>query len=428
MAAEKKPLNALLKVVGNFFTKGQEKADTMLAEWEPVHDAYIGEVKAERERKMQEEVERQRKEEEAKRAEAERLEHERKAAEEAAAEARRKEAEEREKAEKAKREREEAERRAEELKAEERRLEKEKADRDRAEKEKNTQALRDIRRYLKDAEKLHALSETEEASEEELKLLDGLIRHGGTISLLAGPVASSHLLDDEQRTEIELVRGRLNEMRESANKQFNKREQKRREKEAKEAEEREAKLAAERKARQEEEDRKLAETKAKREEEERRAATAKAEKEASEKAARESRQSARESESEARDAGKGVAKAGLEADRAANRADRAETRLENTTEAELSRTRGDFTTAGQQRHWKHYITDEDALRGAIQGSMKLDHPQYAILVSLLAADDLNGAVYRYMMQNYRNWTKRERVDDVLAGVSFVYELDTKIRT
>jgi membrane protein involved in colicin uptake len=419
MAAEKSPLNKLLKVVGNFFTKGQEKAQALLDKWEPVHHAFLDKKRAETARRLEEEAALQREKERLAREAAERAEEEARAAEERAAEERRKEQEAREVAERAAREAEEAKARTAARLAEEKRLADEKKARDRAEKERNAESLKQIRVHMKTVEKLHQLDGVDEATPEEMIQLEDMVRHGGIIGLLAGPVAASDLLDDEQRTEIEAIRSRLNEIRTAKDANLNKREQTRREKERAEYEAQEAVAAAKRKAEREAEEKRLADAKAAREAEEAKAAKAKEEKEAANKAAREARGAARDAEGEARDLTREGQRNIVDAGRAANRATRTENRLENSTEADLSRTRGDWTTGSLTRHWKHFVTDEDALRAAMRAAMTV--PVYAELVDQLNSEDLNGAVYRWMRLHQGGWDGRERVDDALAGCVFCYE-------
>lgn len=422
---EKGPLNKLVKVVGNFFTKAEERIDALLAKYEPVHQAYLDKKKVETERKAREEADRQRAVEEENRRRADEAEAARKRADEEAAAARRRQEEETRRAEEAERDRRAAEERAALAKAEEERLAREKRERDRAEKERNTANLRSIRNYLKDAARLHALAEAEEASDEEIRILDILIRHGGTIGLLARPVAESALLDDEQRAAVENVRTELATMRAAAIDRMGKREAKRRQKEADEAAAREAAAAEERKKVREAEEASLAEARKRREAEEAAAALAREEQKKAEAAAREARDQARGAEREGKQQAKVAEKAEEQADRAGNRADRTESRLENMTDADKSRTRGDYGTVGSLvRRWVHYITDEDALREAIIVQCKSS--EIAALLSQLGSSDLNGAVYRYMRMHQDGWRGRERVDDALAGCLFAYEQEARV--
>jgi len=414
--AEKGPLNKLVKVVTNFFTKADERMDGMLDTWAPRYQAYLDKKKVAAERKMAEEAEKQRQAAEAARLAAEAAEEERRKSEARAAEERRKEQEAREAAERAAREKEEAEARAAAAKEEERRLAAEKAAKDRAEKEGNVTALREIKALMKTAEKLHLLGEADEATEDEIKALDELIRPGGTIGTQAGPVASSALLDDDQRTDIEAVRGRLTALRDAINARFNKREQTRREKERKIAEEADAKLAEERRLAREAEDKKLAEARAKREEEEAAVERAKQEKKDSEARAREARGEARSAESGAKAAGKTADRHETDAQRADNRADRVENKLENSTDAELSRSRGDLGTVGSlTRRWAYYITDEAALR-AVSGPLG-EH---------LTTTALEGATFHWMRAHQPGWAGQTRVENALPGVVFAYEQEARI--
>jgi len=415
---EKKPWSGLVNVVLNFFTKSDEKIGELLDEWQPRHQAFMDLKKEESRRKAEEEAEKQRAAAEASRLAAEKARAEEEAAKARAEEERRKEQEERDKAEKAAAEAKAAQERAEAAKAEEKRQADERRARDKAEKDRNEESLRSIKRHMKDVEKLNQLSETEEATPEEAEHLDQLIRHGGIVGLLAGQVANSTLLDEEQRTEIESIRARLNDLRNVVNARLNKREQAKREKARKLAEDAEAKAAAERKAKREEEDRKYAEATKKRLDEEAAAAKAKDEKAVADKAARDARNAARESEADAKDASKEQRLHSTDADRSANRAERIDNKLGNSSDSDLSGTlRGDLGTKGSlTRRWGYIITDEAALREVC-----------GVLGEHFATPALEGAVYRWMGAHQASFVG-ERIEGRLPGVTFMYEQGSRIAT
>jgi hypothetical protein len=425
MKAEKKPLNAILKVVGNFFTGRFEKAEKLLEKWKPVHQAFLDKKKDAAIKAAQAEAERLREAERVatKAAEAAKLaqaESERKAEEK-----RKEEEAARLAAQKAEDERIASVARAEAAKIEERRQADERKARDRAEKDAIAVNMREIREFMREAEKLNTAADSEEISDDDAARLDVLIRAGGTIGELARPVASSMLLDDEQKERINVVRARLGELRDAQNARFGKREQKRRAAEAKAEQERLDREAETRRLQREEDDRAAAAARKVREDEEAAAAKAKADRKAAEDAGRAAKDAAREHEGDAKGAGREVRQAGADADRSASRADRLETKLGNSTEADLSRTRGDLGTVGSlSRNWKHAIVDEDALRAALHSSITV--AEYAILADQLNSEALNGAVYRFMRLHQDGWRGRERVADVLAGVVFSYETEARI--
>lgn len=413
---EKKPLNALVKIVGNFFTGRAEKADKMLAQWMPVHETFLRrKADAERARAEAAAAEQREKERIAREA-AERAAAEQRAAEERAAEQRRIEAEEREKAEKAKRDREEAERRAAEAAAKEKAEREAKAARDREEKERNNVGLREIRGHLREAENLHTLVAADEASESEIARLDELVRPAGIISNIAGPVAASLLLDDGQTAQVAALRADMTKMRETLASNIGKREAAKREKARLEEEKRQQELAAERKRQADEEAARLEAARKVREAEEAAAEKAKAERLAAEQAAREARDRAASEQRDAKAAGKEARDQGAEADRSGNRATRTENKLENSSEADLSRTRGERgTVGGLARRWVRYVVDEDALRAAC-----------GPLGPYLTSDALEGACTNWMRAHQASFVG-ERVEPAeLPGVVFAYETEARI--
>lgn len=422
---EKKPLNALIKVVGNFFTSRVEKADGFLAKYGPVHETFL-QRKAERARKdAEEEADRQREAEQAARAAAEQARRDQEAAEARAADERRKEQEAREAAERARVEREEADARAAAAKERERQEAEARRTREKAEKEQNATALREIRPLLAEAEKLHNLAEADEASDTETARLAELTRPGGLIGELARPVSASLLLDADQVERVGAVRKRLGELREAGEARLGKRQRAAAEKARKAEEERQAQDSAVREAQRNADEERAATARREREEAEAAAQRARDDRAVAEQAARDARDAARAEEGSAKDAGKVAKGHDTEADRNANRADRIDNRLEKSTEADLSRTRGDLGTVGSlAKSWGHMIVDEDALREALRKAIKV--PAYVTLVDQLTSDALNGAVYRFMRLHQDGWRGRDRVEDALAGVVFSYDTAGRI--
>lgn len=413
---EKKPINALLKVVGNFFTGRAEKAEKMIEKHGPTHETFLLR-KADSERKKAEAAaELAREQERVAREAKEKAEAEQKAAEERATEQRRQEEQSRLAAEKAKKDKEEAEERA-RLAAEKEKAEKAaKAAKDREEKEQNNAALRDIRAHMREANKLHDLVSADEASEDELKRQDELTRAGGIISTLATPVAASLLLDDEQVAYMADLKTSLTSMRAAFGATLGKREATKREKARLEEDKRQEELAAKRRQEQADEDAHLAATRKEREAEEAKVEAAKEEKRKADEAARQARDQAAEETRTAKQAGRDARDHGADADRSGNRADRTENRLERSTEADLSRTRGDRgSVGGLARHWKRYVVDEDALR-AVCGP----------LGPFLTIDTLEAACTNWMRAHQAGFTG-ERVEvPELPGVVFAYETEARI--
>lgn len=425
LKTDKAPWKKALDVVTNFFKTGTEKLEALQDEWKPVHQHYMDLVRAEKVRKQEEEAERQRKKEEEARKAAEAAQREAEAAAAREAEARRKEEEARAAQAAAEAAKKKAEEEAAAAAAEEKRLAQEKKDRERAEKERNEDNLKAIRRHMKDAVKLHdAIGEAERLSEDaeqaDIDQLDALIRPGGIISVLAGPVAASMLLDADQTTEINEVKAKLEGIRAALHERLDAKEKRKRAAAAKKQAEADAIAAEARRKQREEDDRKAEEARKAREK-------AEAEKKEAEEAARKAREEGRDAREEARGAAKDQKLAGREvkahevtADRAANAADKIETYLSNATDAEIAGVlRGELGTRGSlTRRWTLAIVDEDALR-AVSGPAGPHFTQ----------DALNGAAYRWMMAHLGGWSGKDRVDGNevgLPGVTFAYQQGDRI--
>lgn len=415
-SAEKKPWDTLAKVVMNFFSKGEDRLDALIETWKPRYQAYLDAKEAENRRKAEEERKRQEEAAEAKRKEAEEADARAREAEERKRKAEEDERKAREETERLERERKEAEEKAEAAKVEAARIEREKKEREKKEREDNESGLRQIRRHMKDAEKLHALAEADEATDTEIAQLDAFIKPGGMIGILARPIGDSTLLSDEQKAEIDDVRKRLGEFRDAVNARFDKKEKKRREKEQKEAEERDRIAAEERdkkrkddeeRARKAKEDADAAEAAAKAAKEKHREAQA---------VVRQARSAGREASADIKDAERDATHAGREADRAENRADRLARKIENSTDADFSRTRGDLSVGSITGRWVYEIVDEEALR-------KVCGP----LAPHFMTDALEGAVYRWMGAHREGFTGERVTPAELPGVVFKWERDAAIR-
>lgn len=414
---EKGPWNKLVKVVTNFFTKADDRAKGLLDRWTPVYDAYLDAKATETKRQAEEEAERLRLEAEARRREAEEAAERKRKAEEAEAEARRREEEARRRAEEEKRKAEEAEARRRAAKAEEERLERERRDREKAEKQANKEGLAALQKLVRDAEALNALlGDDDEEPRSEAEEFDDLVRQGGRITQAAQPLLATELLDDDQKAQFAALRGRVTALRGAAIQRLDTKERRRRAKEAKAAEEAEKKAAEERRQQREAEEARLAKAKAERETHEKAAEDARLAAAAARKdvtaAKREGNQAAQTQKTAERE---GAARE-READRTENRADRLERKIEGATEADLSRTRGDYGTVGSlTRRWKHYVVDEAALR-AVSGPLG-EH---------FTSEALSGAAYHWMRAHQGGWDGRERIDDELPGCVFAYEQESRI--
>lgn len=412
---EKKPWDTLVKVVQNFFVKHDEKIDTWLAEWQPRHQAFLELKKEDTARKAEEEAARLREvEEKARTAAAE------KAEDALWAEARMELAEydERKAREREADLREDqmwAEARTELAQFEERRIAREKTARERAEKEQNGENLKAIRRHMKDVEKLNTLADADEANEDQIAQLDAFIRPGGVVSALAGPVASSTLLDEEQKVEVEELRLRLDALRTALNSRYDAKEQRKRAKALQEEQARQAVAAENRMWDDAYAELALYDARKATEQSSAKADQVKSDARDAVLDVRDARTAGTAAAKAGKQAAKDLKTLGADADRAANRADRIEDRLENSTDADLSRTRGDLGTVGSlTRSWKYRVVDRDALRGAC-----------GVLGPHLTDDAMDGAVFRWMRLNQADF-KGERAEGLLAGVVFVYEQGERI--
>ena len=417
---EKGPWTKIVNVVQNFFTTREEKIGGLLKEWGDVHEDYLQQKKDEAVRKAEEEAERQRQAAEA-------AQRDREAAETRAREARERE-EAAQKAEQEARDRaaaEEARARAaweaaDAAAAEERRIADERKARERAEKETNADNLKKIRGYMKEAEKLHTSIGTagDEADDAEIQQLDALIKAGGIVGLLSGPVVHSTLLDEAQTAEIGEVRARLGELRKAVGERLDAKERRRREKARKDEEVREAVLAEQRRKDREADEERSRLAREEREKAETEAAAARQGQKDAQAEVRAARGEQREAFSEQKAAGKVAGKAGQEADRAANRADRIDRRLENSTDADLSRERGNLGTVGSlRRDWKCYLPDDETALRAVLGPLG---PHFT-------TEALSGAAFHWMRAHQYGFTG-ERVEPAeLPGVLFAYETTVQIR-
>lgn len=413
--SEKKPWDTVVKVVQNFFGKSEDKVDAWLDKYKPIYQQFLDLKEADNRRKAEEAAEAQRAEAKRLQDEADAAEARRLKAEEEAAAAVKREEEARAAAAAAEAEQRAAEERAAAAQAEERRLADAKRARDKAEREGNETALRGIKRHMKDAEKLHALCESDEASDEEVKNFDLLVQAGGVIGNLAGPVAQSLLLDDEQKAEIATVRARLGELRSAVNARHDAKERKRREVARKRAEAEEAAAAEARAAARRAEEEAAARVAEERRVAEVAALQAKGKVTEAKTEVRDARADHREAVSDAKGAVRDGKRLGADADRAENRADRLDRKVTESTDADFSRTRGDLgSVGGITGRWGYEVIDRDALLRTL-----------GQLAAYLMEDAVDAAVYRWMRAHQGEF-EGERVEGRLPGCVFMWVRDARI--
>lgn len=423
--SEKKPWDALPKVVQNFFTTPNDGIDQRLAIWRPVHQAFLDLESAERDRLAREEADRQKKIADDARQAAEEAETKRVAAVQAKERAEREEREAREAAEKAKREKEEADERARLAAEEEARIAKEKRERERAEKAANAELIRELKQAMKAAKRLHDLAEADEANDDEIAALDAAIAPGASISLTLRKLAMSTLLDDEQKQFVFDEQDRVKLMVRASDARFNKREQRKREKARADQEERdriERERVAKEKADREERERTAREA---RERAERDSEEAAERARAATQTVRTARDAGREAAGEARTAERAADAHERDAERAGNRADRIEGKIaKGDTDAPL---RGDLGTTGSiTGRWAYEVVDRAALQMHFGPVDKDGKPLANHLGTYIADEAADAAVYRYMATHRSTW-HGERIEGHLPGVVFVWQRDTMIR-
>src|ERR1700744_5346612 len=210
----------IVKVVQNFFTTPKEKIEAWDEEYRPRLKAYTDKKEEEARKAAEARAEAERRDAERLHQQAEERAMDALWAEAKAELAAYDERKARERAEAAEQQRREAEERAEAARLEEKRLSDEKKARERAEKDRNAANLCEIRRQMKEAERLNKaaadLDEDVEPNEDDMKTLDSYIRVGGSISALASPVAQSLLLDDDQKVDVAARRTRRDELRKTS--------------------------------------------------------------------------------------------------------------------------------------------------------------------------------------------------------------------
>jgi len=436
---EKKPWDSISNVIKNFFVKHEETVDGWLNTWQPRYQAYLDKKKAAAQRKAEEEAKKQREEAERLKREADAAEERKRKAEEEERLARQREEQARLRAEEEDRKRKEAEARAAAAKAEADRLDRERKAREKAEKEEAASEFRQMKQFMRTAEKLAEDAAAGTILNTAMDVFEDLVLEGGEISRLGTKLRHSPHLDDDQRAYLQEVKESIDGWRQARQdrlaaaaaeerKAAEAEAARRRQAEA-ERQREEAAAAAVRAAQRKADEDAAAAARADRVKAEQEAAAAKAATRAAQVESRAAAADARDAYADQKTADREVRVSTEDAARSENRADRIDNKLQKSTDADLSRTYGDLGTTGSlTKSWKHYITDDIALKAAMRAAVKPESEVYGELIDLLKPEDLNGAVFRFMRLHQGSWTGRDRVDDVLAGVTFAYEQGLAIRT
>lgn len=414
-ADEKKPWNTVIGIIQNFFVTGEDRLEKMDEKWRPILKEWQDKKEAEAVAARQAEIERQRAESERLRFEAEDRNMDALWAEARKELAEYDEAKARERLEKQEADRRAAEARAETERLRQKEIEDARKKADREERDRNAESLKSIRRHMKDAEKLHALAEADEANEDEIAQLDTIIKPGGMVSGLAGPVNSSLLLDDDQKPELDGIKTRLGEIRSAFEERSNKRERAKREK-ARLKEEAEAKERAEdRMWADAREDLRLHDQRKARESADAEVEKAKLAEKATKGEISDHRAAHRDAHAGAREAGKAARGAEEQADRTENRVDRLQKKADNATGD--GQQRGDYSALSSQTgRWTANIMDEKALR-LVCGPLGEHFTETA----------LQGAVSQWMVAHRDGFEGERATDPALPGVVFIWERSIAIR-
>lgn len=418
---EKKPWDKIGKIVQNFFSTPIEKLKDKDTGYAPLlrkrHTEY-SEIKAEAARKEAERLaEIQRKEAERLRAEAEAAERRRIEAERLQKEAEDREAKALAEEAAAKERRRLADEAAERARAEEKRLEAERKERERAEKEQNADAIRTAKKLLKEAEGLFEVLAGDEDAEADPRL-DVLVRAGGEIAMALSPALSSHVLDDEQKGAAEILKSRTLEIRAGLTARLDAKERKKRAAAEKKRQAEEDLAAEERRKERELDDKRTAEARLRREEAEAEAAAAKQQA----KDARKDVRAAQGDQDDAADAGRAAEREGRQiggqADKVERRADRLDSKLATSSDADMSRTRGDYSVGSLSGRWDWRIKDRDALIATLGVMGPYIHP-----------DAIEAGLTKFMRQHQGEWADKRKagmVEGVLPGVVFDWVPDSRI--
>lgn len=418
---EKKPWDKIAKIAQNFFLVHCERLADKKKKTGMAYDLRAR-VTDYAERKATVERDRQAAELKAQREEAERLKREadeaeqrRLKAEQAAEEARQREEKARLEEEAAKKRKAEAEAAAVAAREEEKRLERERKEREKAEKDQLAIDLRELGKQYREA---RGLFDDFEQTPEDTGVPPALVASVQIIARVRTDLSHHRLLSEDQRQDLEVYDVGIAKMRTF----FQGRTDRKRQLEQEKAEREEAERAEARR-KQAERLRKIEEEKltaARRDREEQEAAAAKAKAEAA--AARKEIKSAGDAQGDAMDDARDAASEGSKAAKAAGkteqRAERMEGRLERATDADMSRTRGEFSVGSLSGYWAWRVTDRDALLGTL-GTLGI----------YIAPDAIDAALTKYMRQHQGEWMDKRKdgkVEGKLPGVVFDWVADSRI--
>jgi hypothetical protein len=423
---ERAPWKSIVDITSNFFSKpldviGEKETAKrigtgLIGKLGKVYKAYLDKKEAEQRKRIEAEIEAQRRESERLQAEAIAAEAKRKEADRLAQEAADREAEARRKEEEAKLRRAEEERKAELAAAEQKRIEAESKAKVAAELEEFTTIMMTVKPLLKRAADLHALTESDEAKQGEVEYLEELVRVGGTISTLAAPLNRMVYLNDDEIAKVTSLRSTLTELRAGVEARATRATKRRLEAKRLEEEKQAAVERAERQRQREADEAASAKAKAERAEAEAASEKAKTDAAAARAEITDAKGAKREAAAVAREAGKDERSLSQAADQAENRADRQEARAERAAPADFNRTRGDMgSTGGTVRRWTPIIQDIDALRDSM-----------GPLGPHVLEEAISNAVTNFI-RVHQSGFEGERVEGMLPGVTFTYEKDFAIR-
>lgn len=412
---EKRPWDKIAKIVQGFFVTKTELLDGFAKELRARHTVYA-EKKAEVERTRQAaELKAQREEADRLKREAEEAEQRRLEAEQAAEEARQREEKARLEEEAAKKRKAEADAAAAAAREEEKRLDRERKEREKAEKDQLAVDLRELGKLYREA---RGLFDDFEQTPEDTGVPPALETSVQIIARVRVDLAHHRLLSEEQRQDLEVYEAGIAKMRAF----FQGRTDRKRQIEQEKAEHEEAERAEARRQEAERlrkiEEEKLAAAKREREEQEAAAAKAKAEAAAARKEVKAAGEAQDDAMDDARDAASEGSKAAKAAGKTEQRAERMEGRLERATDADMSRTRGEYSVGSLSGRWAWRVTDRDALL-ATMGTLGI----------YIAPDAIDAGLTKYMRQHQGEWMDKRKdgkVEGKLPGVVFDWVADSRI--
>lgn len=414
-ADEKKPWNGIIGIIQNYFASGEEKLEALDDEWRPRLKVYQDKKDADAAAARQREIDRQHEENERLTRERAELEMDAVYLDALKELAEFDERKLRERLDREAAERAEAERIAGEKAAQEKLEADAKRARDREEKERNDKGICEAKALLKMADQRNDLAEADEGTAEDAQMLEQMIKAGGQISTIMGPIASSVLLTTDQADDVQTIKTRLTELRESLDERSNKRARARRAA-AQAAEEAAERDRAETRMRDEaDEELRLFDLRKEREAAEARAAAAKSAEQLTRGDIRETREAGRDAATGLKEAGRAVKNTAREEERGQNRADRMQRRHEDTTDG--GRVRGEYSaTSSKTGRWTHNVMDEPALR-AVCGPLG-EH---------FTLDALSSAAFQWMAAHREGFVGERFADPALPGVVFIWEEGLAIR-